>query len=196
MVNAVISRIQRLGVKRRMWKWVWIIPVLLFAACCISFWPAGPVSVRVFDPALKIEMVRVSRGTTNYGVYHVEEDNRPLTIINSRVHRQLYKWHMIKPPPYIPPDMKWLSQQDAPGDWLVMFGRCADRDIAQSGGFTVETTNGVILCRQCAVAHGRSGKGFLTNTFGTMNFLPKNLHGVFLLKTHGRTNVLAKLTIR
>src|SRR5262249_50745436 len=167
MVNAVISRIERLGVERRMWKWIWIIPVLLVAACCISFWPAGPVSVRVFDPALKIEMVRVSRWTTNYAVYHVEEDNRPLTIINSRVYLQLYKWHVIKSPrpSYIPPDMKWSSMEDAPGDWLVMFGRCVDRDIAQSGGFTVETTNGIILSRQCAVAHGRSRQGFLTNTF-------------------------------
>jgi hypothetical protein len=178
-------------------KWVWIIPVLLVAACCIAFWRGGPVSVRVFDPALTIDVVRVSRWTTNFS-WHAEEDNRPSTIINSRVYNQLNKWHMIKSsrPPYTPPDMKWLCSQDAPFDWLVMFGRCADRDLAQSGGFTVETTNGVKVCNQCMVAHGRSRQGFLTNDFGTMNMLPRNLHGVFLLKAHGGTNVLAKLTIR
>jgi hypothetical protein len=178
----------------------WGIPAALGCVCLsvlvLALSTNRGVSVRVVDPRIKINIARVSHWVTN-DAQHIEQDRRWLRIVNSKLYPALHKIGLSKSdrPPYISPALEWGSGPTAYAqDQLVLFGTCEGVNVSWLG-FCLTDTNGVMVSAGGNSACGLSRRGFLTNTFGTLSGIPTNLHGLFLLKFHGGTNVLAEVRL-
>jgi hypothetical protein len=84
-------------------------------------------------------------------------------------------------------------------DVVLLFGSYPEY-VGKHWGFDIIRTNG----EDCGLGGGSGNISYavssrreqLMTNFGTANFVETNLHGLFWLRLHGETNVLAEVRIR
>lgn len=135
----------------------------------------GDVTVRVRDPQLEIYDARIWRWQTNDGI---------VKMTDNREYGPVLGW-MTGP--------QWRAE-----DVLVLFGNYPEK--LKNKGFDLVTTNST----DCGLPYGseyvsfghQPNRGMIWTNFGTGNWINTNLHGLFYLRFHGETNVLAEVVIR
>jgi hypothetical protein len=193
------------------WRWLSGFAVLLLMCALAGWFRRSEVSIRIRDHRLSIYEARI---------WHCDPTATP-GWVNTQQGYPILRWldywrcyYMrqigIKHWQHLSPTVGWVpdNQTNRSQDVLLLFGSYPE-DVGplKYNGFDVVRTNGV----DCGLGNGsvnvvyegiyHSSWGTLravaVNTnFGTANYVETNMHGLFWLRLHGRTNVLAEIRIR
>jgi hypothetical protein len=194
---------------KKVWLWVSAFAALLLACALAGWFRAPEVSVRIKDHRLSIYEARMwhcnpSAGPTN--VMFVEDYPKLRWLDFKRCYymRKIGFQHWQ----HLSPLVSWMqiNPTNVSQDVVLLFGSYPE-DVDHHRGFDIVRTNGV----DCGLANGSayvayaniyhsswgnvSAAAVITN-FGTANYVETNLHGLFWLRLHGQTNVLAEIRIR